>query len=201
MNALKLFVFASLFSTMAALPGCADADQKEEPVATEEGALEQQQARPRVAASDDAIKAKLAEILRGVQFMSESDYPYTIIEADGHGTKRLSSRALRKNLADVIKDKTDDHRDITRRGCRAEKLSISDAVADANITDPEDRDSKQAGLAVKYMTEQLKSVVGYTFGTNESGDQDEFGTVVYVYVGISRTTGKLIGIITQAVYT
>ncbi len=34
-----------------------------------------------------------------------------------------------------------------------------------------------------------------------AGDQDELGTVVYVYVGVSKTTGKLIAIMTQAVYT
>ena len=63
------------------------------------------------------------------------------------------------------------------------------------------RHDKQLGIALKVMRAQLKSVVGFTFGTNASGDQDEFGPVLYVYVGISKTTGKLIAIMTEAVYT
>ena len=106
---------------------------------------------------------------------------------------------LRARLKAEIQTRAE--RDISKRTCRAEKLSLADVLADAALTDPDERDARQAGLAVKYMKEQLRGVVGYTFGTNASGDQDEDGPVVYVYVGISRTTGKLIAISTQAVYT
>ena len=88
---------------------------------------------------------------------------------------------------------------------------MSSAIADGDAAvvpaDPNDdefsyaRHDKQVGIALKVMRASLKSVVGFTFGTSESGDQDEFGTVLYVYVGISKTTGKLIAIMTEAVYT
>ncbi len=151
--------------------------------------------------SDDAIKAKLGQILKDVTFMSESDYPFVIFDADSGSAKSLTTSVLRKRLAGAVKSHASSNRDISKSTCRAVKLSLADVLADASLTDPDDKDSRQIGLAVKYMTEQLKGVVGYTFGTNASGDQDEEGPVVYVYVGISRSTGKLIAIMTEAVYT
>lgn len=199
MSPVRLFAMLSVVGLLGSLPACADGNgnANDEPQATQEGALEGR----RTQASDAAIKSKLGEILRGVTFMSESDYPFTVIEADGNGVKRLSAKAVRTNLSAILKDKTSSNRDVMRRGVRQEKLAIADAIRDSELTGEDERDARQAGLAVKYMTEQLKGVVGFTFGTNESGDQDEFGPVVYVYVGISRTTGKLIGIFTEAVYT
>lgn len=196
---LARIVVAFSFVTLASLAGgCASQGADGSPG----GADEQGQALATKARdSDDAIKAKLGQILKDVTFMSESDYPFVVFDADSGNAKSLTTSVLRKRLAAAVKSKASSQRDIAKSTCRAVKLSLSDVLADANLTDPDDKDSKQIGLAVKYMTEQLKGVVGYTFGTNASGDQDEEGPVVYVYVGISRTTGKLIAIMTEAVYT
>ena len=192
MNRFAVLVVGAL----ACLQGCAGADATEDGPASETAAL-----TAHTQASDADIKAKLTSILRDVTFMSESDYPDLVLEAEGGGAKKLTSKTVRTKLAAMVKENASSQRDITKRTCRAEKLTLADVLADANLTDPEERDARQAGLAVKYMTEQLRGVVGYTFGTNASGDQDEEGPVVYVYVGISRTTGKLIAIMTEAVYT
>lgn len=200
MIARRLASLFPLLFVVGGLAGCAGSGAPEDSASTEQGALETAGQRAEQA-SDDEIKAKLGQILHGVMFTSESDYEYTVLEVDGHGVKKLSTKALRANLAAIIKQKSSSHRDIAKATCRAEKLAIADALKDAESTDPDDHDSKQAGLAVKYMTEQLRGVVGYTFGTNASGDEDDEGPVVYVYVGISRTSGKLIAIMTEAVYT
>jgi hypothetical protein len=60
---------------------------------------------------------------------------------------------------------------------------------------------RQLGIALKVMRSELRSVVGFTFGTNASGDEDDVGPVVFVYVGISKSSGKLVAITTQAVFT
>lgn len=202
MNPVRLLSVLSFVTLISALPGCASADagQGGEADPSAESALGANTGS-RAQASDDAIKTKLTNLLQGVTFMSEADYPYTVVEADGGGAKRLSLKVLRTKLKGVVKVSTSSSRDIAKADCRAEKIALSDTIADASSTDPEEHDAKQAGLAVKYMTEQLKGVVGYTFGTNASGDQDQFGAVIYVYVGISRTSGKLIAILTEAVYT
>ena len=201
MNIERLLSVLSVVGLIALVPGCAGAEH-DDATATEEGALGASSgSRPHAQASDEAIKAKLADILRDVTFMSESDYPYTVIEADGGGAKRLSLKVVRTKLKGVVKTATSSNRDISKADCRAQTLSLADAMSDAASTDPEEHNAKQASLAVKYMTEQLKGVVGYTFGTNASGDEDDMGAVVYVYVGISRTSGKLIAILTEAVYT
>ena len=164
-----------------------------------QGAIETPAARP-AQKSDDDIKRELDRMLQGVEFMSESDYPYVVIEGKQIRAKSISDRVLRWAIKDEVKTVTE--RDISKTDCRAERLSISDVLADATLPDDEENhDALQAALAVKFMREQLQGVVGYTFGTNASGDQDDEGPVVYVYVGKSRTTGKLIGIVTQAVYT
>ncbi len=198
MKPFRLLSVLSFVTLVSALPGCAGQEGEVDP--SEESALGAN-AGSRAQASDDAIKAKLTNVLQGVTFMSEADYPYTVIEADSGGAKRLSLKVLRTKLKEVVKATTSSNRDISKADCRGEKIALSDTIADASSTDPEERNAKQAGLAVKYMTEQLKGVVGYTFGTNASGDQDEFGPVIYVYVGISRTSGKLIAVLTEAVYT
>ena len=187
--------WVAVMGAVACLQGCASGQGEEASgVETAEGALERRNQE-----SDAQIKAKLTDLLRDVVFMSEGDYPYTVFEADSGGARKLTSTVLRARLKAEIQTRAE--RDISKRTCRAEKLSLADVLADAALTDPDERDARQAGLAVKYMKEQLRGVVGYTFGTNASGDQDEDGPVVYVYVGISRTTGKLIAISTQAVYT
>lgn len=164
-------------------------------------------------ASDAAIMGKLKGILKDITFTSESDYGYTVLEGEAvpAGTKRLNTALVRQKLAAAVKAGSDDHRDILPAKCRAVRLNVSSTIADGENAvvpaDPNDDDfgyakhDKQLMIALKTMRASLKGVVGYTFGTNESGDQDEFGTVIYVYVGISKTTGKLIAIMTQAVYT
>ncbi|MBS2014802.1 MAG: hypothetical protein JST00_18075 [Deltaproteobacteria bacterium] len=164
-------------------------------------------------ASDAAIMGKLRGILKDVTFTSESDYPYVVFEGEAvpAGTKRLGTTLVRQKLAAAVKANSDERRDILPTKVRAVRLNVSSAIAEGDAAvvpaDPNAdeylyaRHDKQLGIALKTMRASLKGVVGFTFGTNESGDQDEFGTVHYVYVGISKTTGKLIAIMTQAVYT
>jgi hypothetical protein len=161
--------------------------------------------------TDAAIEAKLRGILKDVSFTSESDYPYVVFEGDAVTEKRLSAKLVRQKLQAAVKAQSSDHRDILPSTCRSVRVDVSKAIAegDAAVV-PANHDAddfvyafhdKQVGSALKVMRSQLRGVVGFTFGTNASGDQDEFGTVLYVYVGISKTTGKLIAIMTEAVYT
>jgi hypothetical protein len=166
----------------------------------------------RTALSDAAIQGKLKGILKDASFTSEGDFGYVVFEGDAvaPNTKRLSTKMVREKLAAAIKANSRNRRDVLRAGCRASRLNVSSAIAegDATVVPARDDDEwtyayhdKQVGIALKTMRSQLHSVVGFTFGTNESGDQDEFGNVLYVYVGISKSTGKLIAIMTEAVYT
>ena len=161
--------------------------------------------------SDNALEGKLKGILKDVSFTSESDYPYVVIEGDAVTEKRLTTKLVREKLKNAVKLANSSQRDISLANCRSSRLNVSQAIADGEAAEVpanhEDDDfvyanhDKQVMIALKTMRAQLKSVVGYTFGTNASGDMDEVGTVLYVYVGISKTTGKLIAIMTEAVYT
>jgi hypothetical protein len=112
----------------------------------------------------------------------------------------LSDAALQGKLKGILKDVSftseSDYPYVVIEGDAAEVPANRD---DEDFTYA--HHDKQVMIALKTMRAQLRSVVGYTFGTNESGDMDEVGTVLYVYVGISKTTGKLIAIMTEAVYT
>ena len=198
---LSLSLVAAALST-----GCAGADEAQntgDPAAADEQDLTQ--------ATDKAIEGKIGGILDGVTFTSESDYPYVVLEGDAVTSKRLSTSIVRKALAGAVKAKSSSKRDISVASCRSARVSVGEAIAagDAAVV-PADKTSddylyahhdKQLMIALKTMRSQLLSVSAYTFGTNESGDQDDVGPVVYVYVGISKTTGKLIALMTEAVYT
>ncbi len=185
--------------------GCAqpEADDKGEPTAAEQQDLTQ--------LSDAALIGKLRGILTDVTFTSEGDYPYVVFEGEAVSEKRLSSKLVRQKLRVAVQAQSSSHRDISLASCRSERVDVSKAIAegDAAVV-PADKNAddylyahhdKQLGIALKTMRQQLKGVVAFTFGTNESGDQDEVGPVLYVYVGISKTSGKLIAIMTEAVYT
>lgn len=200
-----LFSSALLALTLSAT-GCAS---NEDPQAA--GSAPEAAEQDLTQASDAAIKGKLKGILDGVTFTSESDYPYVVLEGEAVTEKRLSTKIVRAKLKEAIKAQSSSHRDISFATSRSARISVSEAIAagDAAVV-PADKESddylyahhdKQLGIALKVMRQQLRSVNAYTFGTNASGDQDEIGPVVYVYVGISRTTGKLIAIMTEAVYT
>ena len=187
--------------------GCAPAEESAPaPAGTEVG-----QEQDLTTQTDAALQGKLNGILKDITFTSESDYGYVTLEGNAITEKKLTKALVRKHLAAVIKAKSSDHRDILPAKCRAVRIDVSKAIAEGDSAEvPTNHDDenytyahhdKQVAIALKVMRAQLKSVVGFTFGTNESGDQDEFGTVLYVYVGISKTSGKLIAIMTEAVYT
>ena len=163
------------------------------------------------AASDAAIQGKLRGILKDVSFTSESDFGYLVFEGDATQDKRLSTKLVRQKLQAAIKAQSSSRRDILPSSCRAVRNSVSEAIATGDgVEVPKNRDDddfvsanhdRQLSIALKVMRSQLRGVVGYTFGTNASGDQDDVGPVLFVYVGISKTTGKLIAIMTEAVFT
>jgi predicted small secreted protein len=196
-------ILAAILLATAALTGCAE----DSTGAGDDTGTGAQEVRKQL--SDDAIQGKLKGILKDVTFTSEGDYPYVVFEGEAvPNNARLSSRLVREKLGAAVKLNSDEGRDIQNPACRSERVSVSGAIAEGEAAEfpaPEDdlyaRHDRQLMIALKTMRAELKGVVGFTFGTNEWGDQDKFGTVHYVYVGISKQTGKLIAIMTQAVYT
>jgi hypothetical protein len=146
--------------------------------------------------SDSALEGKLGGILQGVTFESESDFPYVVLEGDETTETKLTEALVRKSLRKAVKAGSSSHRDIQPASCRADSLNVEGA-----ITDTSDDNSKKLGIALKVMRSQLDSVVGFEFGTNQDGDEDDVGPVVFLYAGISKTSGKVIAIMTEAVFT
>jgi hypothetical protein len=202
LKALSTSILAVVLATGCAAPSSGDeASPEDQGAATSD----------LTASTDAAIEGKLRGILKDVTFMSESDFPYVVFEGEAVTEKRLSTKLVRQKLAAAVKANSGDKRDIATTKCRARRESVSEAIASGvGIEVPKDKDDdsflsahhdRQLMLALKTMRSQLRGVVGYRFGESESGDQDEFGTVLFVYVGISKTTGKLIAIMTEAVFT
>jgi len=188
--------------------GCAPAEESPTGApAGDESAAEQDLTQ----ATDAAIGGKLMGILKDVTFTSESDYPYMLIEGDIVTAKRLTTTIVRQKLAAAMKAKSSSNRDISLATSRSARVNVSTAISDGDaavVPTNKDDDNylyahhdKQLSIALKVMRSQLRGVTAYTFGTNASGDQDDIGPVVYAYVGISKTSGKLIAIMTEAVYT
>jgi hypothetical protein len=196
---------SSIVLGVALLTGCNDASANADET---NGAAEADLTQ---ASTDAAIEGKLRGILKDVSFTSESDFGYVVFEGDAVTEKRLTTKLVRQKLQAAVKAQSSDKRDILPSTCRANRINIGQTIAsgDAAVV-PVNRDDddftssfhdKQLGIALKVMRSQLRGLVAFTFGTNASGDQDEFGTVLFVYVGISKTTGKLIAIMTEAVFT
>lgn len=202
--------FALISSALLALSIGATGCAKEEDDAV--GPAAESEVQARVQLDDNQLQGKLRGILEGVTFISEGDYGYKVFEGEAvPGGARLSKAIIREKLSAAIKTHSEDHRDIQPAAVRAERLNVSQVIADGDgvevPTDPEDDNyiyahhDRQLTIALKTMRSQLRGVVGFTFGTSESGDGDGEGNVLYVYVGISKTSGKLIAIMTEAVYT
>jgi hypothetical protein len=203
LTARKLAAASFLCVLSAVAVGCAAPESDAAPTAAESQDLTQ--------LSDAALQGKLAGILKDVTFTSESDYPYVVLVGEAVTEKRLSTGLVRTKLRKAVKELSSAQRDIADPACRARRIDVSKAIAEGEAAEvPADKDSddylyahhdKQLMIALKTMRSQLRGVVGFTFGENASGDQDDKGTVHYVYVGISKSTGKLIAIMTEAVYT
>jgi hypothetical protein len=201
---LRRFAASSLLALSTCLAvGCAPAEENSAPVGADEQDLTQ--------LSDAALQGKLKGILADVTFMSESDYPYVVLEGEAVTEKRLSTKLVRQKLRAAVKAASSAQRDIADKACRSRRVDVSKAIAEGEAAQvPADKNAedystsrhdKQVMIALKTMRSQLRGVVGFTFGENESGDQDDKGTVHFVYVGISKTSGKLIAIMTEAVFT
>jgi len=157
--------------------------------------------------SDAEIARHLGELIEGAQWMSESDYGYTVIEGDGVGLVQVNEAAVRKRLAAALEAKSEDRRNIRPASVRGVYVNvdhvIEDFEAEANDADADEymrTNARKLSASLRFMKANLTSVVGFTFGTNASGDGDGQGNVLYVYVGLSAS-GKLIGMFTEAVYT
>lgn len=202
MDASHLPRICFLAFTIALGAGCASSsDQRSD--GTGESEIQQ--------SSDAALKAKLEDLLEGVSFTSEADYPYLVLEGDVFDGTELTTEVVREKLQAAVKERSSSQRDIRPASCRAESVDVDTVIAEGRAAvvpeDEEDEDyvyafhDKQLGLALEAMRADLLAVSGFTFGTNESGDQDDVGPVIFLYVGISKSTGKLIAIMTEAVYT
>jgi hypothetical protein len=201
----RLLATSCLFAALAV--GCA-APTEAGPSDTTEGAAASDLTQ---GLSDSALEGKLKGILEGVTFTSESDFPYVVVEGDVATETTLTQAVVRQKLEKAVKANSSSHRDILSSRCRAETVDVNKAIADGDAAkvpaDKNDDDftsafhDRQLGIALKVMRSDLRSVVGFEFGTNATGDEDDVGPVVFVYAGISKTTGKLVAIMTEAVFT
>jgi hypothetical protein len=178
--------------------GCSDADAPSAPGPAQEGEF-------KTTLPDDQLKAKLARTVEGTNFLSETDEPYHLIEGDGRQVTTITSTVVKKRLAASIKQALG-HQiegiDFARMNSESEDLRewLKNAREGANDAsqDKESRDSdRKVAEALQLMLDQLRNVKAFAFGRNESGD----GSIVFVFVGRSKTTGRLIGLTTFAAFT
>jgi hypothetical protein len=156
------------------------------------------------AASDTAIKAKLQGILQGVEFISDSDNKYTVLEGEATRGKVLTEQIVREKLRLAVQQAHSIRRDIGPTTCLADTMDVDEAIQEGEHPDPNvvgPQSYIQLMLALKTMKSNLHSVVGFAFGVDGNGNQDDEGNVAIVYVGISKTSGKLIAILTEATWT
>lgn len=155
--------------------------------------------------SDAQIKDTLTATLKDVTFFSETDAPYEVIEGDGSGVSTITVKVVRERLAAQIEstwagqlglplsELPDDTEDFSGwlEGARAdandEELDAEERAVHRKVAD-----------AFTLMQSQLIGVKGFAFGRDErSGD----GSIAFVFVGRSKTTGRLIALTTFGAFT
>lgn len=194
-----LFGLAVVGALSFCVVGCADADSANPaPAAAQEGELKGS------TLSDDQLKAKLAKLAEGTNFMSETDEPYHVIEGDGTKVKVVTAAVVKKRLAKTIAEqlKGQSPEDINKLNSDKEDFQEWLKGAREGAADPtQDKESREEDRklaeAMQLMLDQLRGVTAFAFGRDENGD----GSVVFVFVGRSKTTGRLIGLTTFGAFT
>jgi len=183
--------------------GCADPDSAPAPGPAQEGDINKG-----TPLSDAQLKTKLEQLVVGTDFRSETDEPYHVVEGDAVKGSILAGAAVRRSLEKSIRVALKDQisgMDPDFSKLRVDKESVQDwlkgvkeGAADAS-EDKEMRESdRKVAEALQLMLDQLKNVSGFAYGRDpESGD----GSIVFVFVGRSKTTGRLIGLTTFAAFT
>lgn len=192
--------FMLLGTTLSLAAGCSDAAQAPGSDPAQVGEIKGG------SLSDDQLKAKLAKLAEGTNFMSETDETYHLIEGDGAKVSVITSTVVRKRLSVAIKaalkNQLGGEQDLSK--IRAEKEDFKQWMQDARegandaTQDKETRDNdRKVADALQFMQDHLRGVTAFAFGRDENGD----GSVVFVFVGRSKTTGRLIGLTTFGAFT
>ncbi len=155
-----------------------------------------------VISSDAVIKARLTETLAGVTFAeSDAGYPFSVFDGDGTGITTLTTDIVRERLGTEAKRKSSSQRDLVPPGYRGaiepDITLYEERAADTRYTDAQRNNYKQHALALRYMKQQLRNVVQYRYGVDQTGERPGKDHTIVLIVGISRNTTKLIALMSE----
>jgi hypothetical protein len=147
------------------------------------------------ASADAALVAELKTVLAGQEFISESEFPWTIVQGDGRGVEAIDAAAIDARLGAVIEPIDGSGRDLAK--LRSEEESF-DELFDG-LEDGGEGPDEAYSRARKLLTTHLTDLRVIKFDVRPSGDQDT-GPIIYVVAGKSAA-GNLIALVTYAVAT
>jgi len=193
------FVAFALVFGAATLVGCAN-DAGDEVVNGTGSAESDLRARK----SDSAIKADLEAAATGLSFMSESDYPFTVVSAPIAPSERITTGFVKRNF-DSLAATGDDIRTLSLAKMASEIRTFDGFFESFAITPEEELDADlvqyftQMNNVKAALSKDLRDLRVYRFGHKMRGGGVD-GQVNIFIVGRSPS-GTMIGVFTKSVET
>jgi hypothetical protein len=152
--------------------------------------------------ADAELKAALAKALEGATFPSEADIEFFVVDGDGSKVSSITSIVVKKRLGAAIKNVLQDTRNVSRLPAESESFdnfleNARDNAKDPSMSDFSRKNDAALAAALGLMKQQLKSTAAFSLGAEPEGG----GNVIFVFAGKSKTTGRLIALVTGAVFT
>jgi hypothetical protein len=145
------------------------------------------------------LVAKLSATLKGVLFVSEGDFPWTVLEGDGAGVTDITSQLVAERLGGAIaKLNGGEGRNLGTLQVEQDEDGF-EAFLDDLASDPQDPAAAKYIEAKTLLKGSLQGVKVFFFDINGSGDQGT-GPIITVIVGRSATN-KLVAMVTFQVAT
>jgi hypothetical protein len=145
------------------------------------------------------LLAKLTATLKNVMFVSEGDFPWSVLEGDGAGVAEITSQLVAERLgAAIAKLDGGEGRNLATLHVEQDEDGF-EGFFDDLASDPRDPGAAKYLEAKTLLKASLQGVKVFFFDIEPSGDQGS-GPIITVVVGKSATN-KLVALVTFQVAT
>jgi hypothetical protein len=155
-------------------------------------------AKPGTNAPDDLV-VKLTQALQGVEFFSEGEFPWSVLEADAAGATDVTSKLVADKLgAQIAKLQGGGGRDLSKLPVVTGDSGVAGFLG-SMASDPDDPSATKYADVAKLFAANLQSSQVFFFDMDDSGVQVS-GPIITVVVG-KTAASKLVAVVSFQVST
>ena len=147
----------------------------------------------------DELVGKLTQALQGVVFVSEADFPWSVVSADAAGATDVTPKLVADKLgAQIAKLQGGDGRDLSKLPVVTGEDGAAAFLASL-ASDPDDPSAPKYAEVAKLVAASLQGTEVFFFDMTESGNQGS-GPIITVLVG-KTAASKLVAMVSFQVAT